>query len=132
MSLLEKIREDFEAPDLWSHLTDELPRVESFQDGETMVVRAEMPGLDPEKDVELTLTDGVLHIRAERRREETTEEKGSYRSEFHYGSFVRLVPVPAGATEEDVNATYHDGILEVRVPIGEEKAAARKIPVTRT
>jgi len=122
-------------PDLWrSRLfdVDEPMRVEEYRDGDTLVVRAEMPGLDPEKDVEITVSDQTLHIRAERRQETKTEEKGYYRSEFRYGSFGRSVPLPAGATEADVKASYKDGILEVRVPVDSSKVEARKIPVQRS
>ncbi len=106
-------------------------RVEEFVDGDQMVVRAEMPGLDPEKDVDIQVLDGELRIRAERREKKEEREKGRYRSEFRYGSFTRTVPLGADIDEDDVKATYKDGILEVRLPIDKEKAAAKKVPVQR-
>jgi HSP20 family protein len=107
-------------------------RVEEFVDAGALVVRAEMPGIDPEKDVEITVADGVLTITASREEKTEHKEKDSYRSEFRYGSFSRSVVLPAGATEEDVTAAYTDGVLEVRVPLGEEpKPEPKKIPVTR-
>ena len=106
-------------------------RVENFTDGNEAVVRVEMPGIDPDKDVEINVSDHTLRVHAERREESKTEEKDSYRSEFRYGSFTRVVPMPAGATEEDVKATYKDGILEVRVPIDRAAAEAKKIPIQR-
>jgi len=107
-------------------------RVEEFVDAGALVVRAEMPGIDPEKDVEITVADGVLTITASREEKLEHKEKDSYRSEFRYGSFSRSVVLPAGATEEDVTASYTDGVLEVRVPLGEEpKPEPKKIPVTR-
>jgi HSP20 family protein len=107
-------------------------RVEEFVDEGALVVRAELPGIDPDKDVEITVSDGVLTIRAERQERTETKEKESYRSEFRYGSFSRTVALPAGASEADVTATYNDGVLEVRVPLGEVPAPeAKKIPVTR-
>ena len=120
-------------PDLWRWMGEEgdLMRVEEFTEGDVAVVRAEMPGLDPEKDVEITVTDHQLRIRAERRQETKTEDAQGYRSEFRYGSFTRTVPLPAGATDKDVKATYTDGVLEVRVPVNAETAAAKKIPVER-
>lgn len=107
-------------------------RVEEFVDDKALVVRAELPGIDPDKDVELTVVDGVLRIRAER--EEKSEHKGkdSYRSEFRYGSFTRNIPLPAGCSETDVTATYRDGVLEIRVPTTEEQPTEPvKIPVAR-
>lgn len=130
-------REHFEFPELWRRFFEPEAdgswlRVEEYLDGDTMVVRAEIPGIDPDPDVELTISEGVLHIRA--RREEKTEQKvkDSYRSEFRYGSFARAVPLPAGAKEQDVKASYKDGILEVRVPVGEVKSATTRVPVART
>jgi HSP20 family protein len=108
-------------------------RVEEFEEEEdgTLVVRAEMPGLDPAKDVEVTVSDQVLRITAERRQESKVEDKRGYRSEFRYGSFLRSVALPSGATADDVKATYNDGILEVRVPVDTEQASARKVVVSR-
>ena len=103
---------------------DGLMRVENFTEGNEAVVRVEMAGIDPDKDVEISVTDHTLRVHAERREETKTEDKGSYRSEFRYGSFTRVVPFPAGATEKDVKATYKDGILEIRVPV--DRASRRR------
>ncbi len=106
-------------------------RVEELTEGDQMVVRAEMPGLDPEKDVDIQIVDGHLRIRAERRERKEEKDKGRYRSEFRYGSFTRTVPLAADVDEADVKATYKDGILEVRLPIDRQKVEAKKIPVQR-
>jgi HSP20 family protein len=107
-------------------------KVEEFRDGDTLVVRTEMPGIDPDNDVEITAADRMLHRRAERRSETKTEDKRGYRSEFRYGSFSRSVRLPAGAGEDDVKASYNDGILEVRIPVDDSSNGAKKIPITRT
>lgn len=108
-------------------------RVEEFVDAGTMVVRVELPDIDPERDVELSVADGALHIRAHR--EETSEkrDKDEYRSEFRYGSFVRSLALPKGVEDKDITANYKDGILEVRVPMPTEEAKppVTKVPVTR-
>ncbi|MEW1805499.1 Hsp20/alpha crystallin family protein [Arthrobacter sp. SLBN-53] len=108
-------------------------RVEEFVDGKTLVVRAEMPGVDPDKDVEVTMDDGFLRIRAERQEKEEHRDKGSYRSEFRYGSFSRNIPLPDGVKEEDIKASYTNGVLEVRAPLPEQAQAAepKKLPITR-
>ncbi|HLI74553.1 MAG TPA: Hsp20/alpha crystallin family protein [Acidimicrobiales bacterium] len=130
-------REHFEFPDLWRRLFDPETvgtwlRVEEFVDGKDLVVRAEMPGIDPEHDVEVTIAEGVLQIRAKREARSEHKNAEAFRSEFRYGSFVRTVPLPVGASEEDVKATYADGILEIRVPTGEEaKTAVTRVPVTK-
>ncbi|MFF1383369.1 Hsp20/alpha crystallin family protein [Arthrobacter sp. NPDC058288] len=107
-------------------------RVEQFLDGNTLVVRAEVPGLDPEKDVDVSVADGMLHIKAEREEKTEHKSKTGYRSEFRYGSFARSVSLPPGAREEDVTASYKDGVLEVRAPAPEQApqaAGTRKIQI---
>jgi len=118
-------------PSLMGEAEDELIRVEQYMDGDTLVIRAELPGIDPENDVELTVSDGVLHLRAHRQEESREEKKGSVRSEFRYGSFSRSVRLPAGAGEADVTATYKDGILEVRVPVDTAKSGTSKVKIDR-
>ena len=120
-------------PDLRRGLGDtgELMHVEEFNDGDQIVVRAEMPGIDPDKDVEITVSDHTLRLRAERRQESKSEDGGSYRSEFRYGSFARTITLPVGASDKDVKATYKDGILEVRIPVDAAEADAKKVPVQR-
>ena len=110
-----------------------LVAVEEFRDGDAMVVRAELPGIDPDKDVEISVHDGLLTIKGERTEEKTDEgtKRSFYRSEFRYGMFERTLPLPAGASESDVKATYKDGVLEVRVPLPAEQAATSKIRVER-
>jgi HSP20 family protein len=104
-----------------------LMRVEDFVRDGKYVIRAELPGMDPEKDVEVTVADGLLTINAERR-EEVTDK---HRSEFHYGTFSRSVTLPAGADEEHVEAIYGHGILEITVSLGKDATdkAVRKIPI---
>ena len=103
----------------------EVIRVDEYQENGTLVVKAELPGIDPEKDVELTVVDGALHIEAERREEEKTEEKGYVRQELRYGSFTRTLPLPQGVSEKDIKAIYKDGILEVRVPAPTPRPATK-------
>ena len=131
-SLTDDLPELLKLPD-WTKLAalEDRMRVEEYTEDGTLVIRAEMPGIDPEKDVDISMSDGLLTIRAERREEKKTEERRGYRSEFHYGAFSRSMRLPAGATDKDVKASYKDGILEVRVPIDKEQAAARKIPVEK-
>jgi HSP20 family protein len=74
---------------------DELIPVDEVQDGENLVVRAVLPGIDPEKDVETTVSGGMLQIRAERREEQDVDDKEKgYRRELRYGSFSRTLQLP--------------------------------------
>jgi len=103
-------------------------RVEEFgQDGQ-YVLRAELPGIDPDKDVDITIEDGLLTVKAERRE----EKKEGGHSEFHYGTFTRTMRLPAGTVEDDVKASYSNGILEIKAPIAEEKTpTAKRITVDK-
>lgn len=143
MTLMKRTRDEFDWPtwfsrrlvdwpEAWREMFDDSGMlVEEFEDDGHLVVRAEMPGMDPEKDIEITIEDQTLHLRAERRSETKTEDKKGFRSEFRYGSFERSVRLPAGATEADVTATYNDGILEVKVPIDTAKTETKRIAVSR-
>jgi HSP20 family protein len=112
--------------------TEEMIRVDEFRENGTLVVRAELPGIDPDKDVELTVVDGMLHIVAERREEEKTEEKSYTRHELRYGSFTRVLPLPEGVAEADIKASYENGILEIRIPAPVVEPAATKIPIAKS
>jgi HSP20 family protein len=107
-----------------------VPAVDVFQRQDDLVIRAELPGIDPEKDVDISVQDGALTIRGERRREERTEGNGSaYRLESSYGAFERSVLLPEGVDVDDIQASYENGILEVLVPGAARLSGARKIPV---
>ena len=97
------------------------------------MVRAEVPGIDPDKDVDVSVSEGMLHIRAEREEKTEHKSKTGYRSEFRYGSFLRSIALPAGAKEEDITASYKDGVLEVRAPapVTAPGETAKKIRVDR-
>ncbi|WP_431676748.1 Hsp20/alpha crystallin family protein [Kitasatospora sp. KL5] len=104
-------------------------RIEESEEDGVYQVRAELPGIDPDKDVSVTVEDGLLTIHAER----IEEKKEKHRSEFRYGSFTRTVQLPAGASETEVTAGYEHGVLTVRAPIAAQSdKPARKIEITRT
>jgi HSP20 family protein len=100
-------------------------RVEDYVDDGHYVVRAELPGVDPGKDIEITIGQGTLTIHAERRE----ERQETHRSEFRYGSFTRTVTLPRTADAEHISASYDQGILQVDVPLQEAGPEGRKIPV---
>ena len=88
-------------------------------------IRAELPGIDPVKDVDVTIRDGQLTIKAER--SEKKESNG--RSEFAYGTFMRSVTLPPGADEDSVKASYDKGILTVSVPLTEAKPVEKHVTI---
>ena len=105
------------------------PAVDVFSRGGDLVVRAELPGVDPEKDVEINVSDGVLHIRGERRTEQRHEDTNYFRMESSYGAFARSIPLPDGSDIDGIKAVHDKGILEVVVPVSAQVAQTRKIPV---
>jgi HSP20 family protein len=112
-----------------SSMRDEMIRVDEYKDGEALVVRAEMPGIDPQKDVEITVSEGMLQIRGERREEQKEDTEGYRRRELRYGSFARSLPLPPGVKESDITAKYDKGMLEIRIPT--PKTSATKVPVSK-
>jgi HSP20 family molecular chaperone IbpA len=101
-------------------------RVEDYTEDGKYVIRAELPDLDPEKDVEVAVESGRLTIHAEHR-EETKENR---HSEFRYGSLTRSVSLPEGTDPDKITASYDKGILQVTIPVSEEaKPAARKVAI---
>ena len=100
-------------------------RVEEMARDNRYVIRAELPGLDPERDIEVTVEGRSLTIHAERRQ----EDSGPYRSEFRYGSLTRLVRLPAKVDATDVTARYERGVLEVSVPVHEVKPEGIRVPI---
>src|SRR5881396_2067903 len=105
------------------------PAVDVFSREGNLVVRAEIPGVDPEKDVDIQVADGVLTIRGQRKAEHRDEGANYFRMETSYGAFERSIPLPEGVNPEDIKATHRQGILEVIVPGAAQIAPARKIPV---
>jgi HSP20 family protein len=102
-------------------------RIEDYTEDGHYVVRAEIAGIDPEKDLEISAGAGYLSIRAER----SSHVEGKHRSEFRYGSFSRTLELPPGADTDDVTAEYAGGILTIKVAVkGGQKEAVKKIPVT--
>jgi HSP20 family protein len=90
------------------------------------VLRAELPGLKPDKDIKVTVENGVLTVHAERREQEHVRG----RSEFRYGLLQRSVRLPASADAEHITARYQDGVLEVTVPLTAPQPKGRQITIS--
>jgi HSP20 family protein len=119
LPLLRPLRRLGEMPGLWS------PRVDVYEQNGNIVVKAELPGMTKDA-IDIAVEDGDLVIRGERKSEETVEEKDYYRMERSSGSFYRRVPLPEGTTLESIEATYADGVLEVKAPKLEPKTPETK------
>jgi HSP20 family protein len=92
-----------------------LPRVDVFEREADLVVRAEVPGMDPQ-DIDVTVEGGSLTISGSRTFENETDEGGFHRKEIFEGEFSRTVLLPEGTSPEDIKASVRDGMLEVAVP----------------
>ncbi|MEV5508210.1 Hsp20/alpha crystallin family protein [Streptomyces orinoci] len=115
-------------PGAWGARESHVIPIEVTDDGERYVLRAELPGMDPEKDIEITVEGDTLTVRAEHT--ETKEDKRH--SEFRYGSFQRSVRLPFPIPEDGPAAEYRDGILTVTVPrAAREERATRTVQVRR-
>lgn len=107
------------------------PQVETFQRGDELVIRADLPGLSKD-DVNLEITEDSVVIQGERRHEfEDTSREGFYRSERSYGSFYRAIPLPEGAITENAKASFRNGVLEITMPAPPHEAnRGRKIEIS--
>jgi HSP20 family protein len=102
-----------------------------IQQGSELIVRADLPGVNPE-DVTVDVSEDGLTIAGERREERREERNGVYRMERSYGSFYRVVPLPDGAMTDQANATFKDGVLEIRMPAPPEQVSrGRRLQISR-
>ncbi len=105
-----------------------VPPVDIFAKGGDLVIRMELPGVKAE-NLDISLCEHTLCISGERKEETEVSEGDYYRRERSYGRFERSLPVPERVTEEDIDAVYEDGILEVTVKGAAETAPAKHIEV---
>jgi HSP20 family protein len=98
-----------------SHQTAWVPAVELKDTGSELLLRAEVPGVDG-KDLNIQVTSDAVLIAGEHRYENRSESQGNFRSEFRYGSFQRVIPLPAKVQNQQVKADLKDGILTLTLP----------------
>jgi HSP20 family protein len=107
------------------------PPVNVTEDEKEIRVSAELPGID-EKDVDVTLTGDSITIKGEKKDEREETRGGCHRVERSYGSFERIIPLPAGVEEADAKAEFAKGVLTVTIPRSTDQAkVGRKIEVKR-
>ena len=102
----------------WSH-TEVMPRVDETEDEKAFHIQVELPGMDKE-DVDITLSNGMLMIRGEKKREDEEKGKDFYRKERSFGSFRRTLPIPAEVNEQAFEASFKKGVLYIELPKSEE------------
>ena len=103
------------------------PSVDIFEDGDEVVVKAEVPGVKKE-DLDVTITENSLTISGEKKQEEKVEKKDYHRVERSYGSFSRSFRLPENVNGAKAKAKFTDGLLEVRLPRTKE-AKQKKIEI---
>lgn len=91
------------------------PQIDVVQRGNELVVRADLPGIDPD-DVAVEIGEDAITISGERRQEQIEERNGVYRVERAFGAFFREIPLPEGAIADQAKASFKDGVLEITVP----------------
>lgn len=100
------------------------PAVDMMDRADEILVRADLPGLE-QKDIEVTVDNGILTIRGERRQEEEAREDDYYCCERWSGSFLRSLTLPSGIDPEKIRASFRNGMLEVHIPKSKQAAGKR-------
>ncbi len=103
------------------------PKIESFVEEGKMIVRADLPGVDPD-NVEVSVTGDTLTVRGARQAREEQKGRDFLHREVSYGNFERTLTLPKGIKTEDIRASYQNGVLELTIPIPKE-SATRKVPI---
>jgi HSP20 family protein len=104
-----------------------VPQIASYVDGNSLCIRADLPGVDPQ-EVELLVEDNQLTLKGERKAEQEQQNGNRLTQEVQYGAFARTFTLPEGVMAEELQASYHNGVLEVTVPLPAAKLA-KKVPV---
>lgn len=107
--------------------TGEVPKVESYIDNNTLVLKADLPGVDP-KDMEVSFEGNCLSIKGQRKMDHERTAEHSFHREVQHGSFLRTFTLPEGVNADELKASYTNGVLEVSVPLP-ETMVPRKIPI---
>ncbi len=96
-----------------------------------LILRLELPGIDVERDVTVSVEKGLLRVYGERRRSEQAEADGLFESERCYGAFERTFALPETVAADEISALYQDGVLEIVLPRGAARPAAHTIEIAR-
>ncbi len=108
---------------------DWAPAVDIKEEDHRYLIRADIPGVKPE-EIEITMENGVLSIRGERKFEETEEKENFKRIERSHGVFYRRFSLPDNTDPDTIEATGKDGVLEITIPKTTTEKQAKRIEVT--
>lgn len=107
---------------------DWMPQIEVMKSNGDFMIKADLPGMTKD-NVKVELTDEALTISGERKGAKEKKEKDFYRTERSYGRFFRQILLPEGAKTEKANATFTNGVLEVKIPVTKAESHARKLEI---
>ncbi|MDX2213571.1 MAG: Hsp20/alpha crystallin family protein [Oculatellaceae cyanobacterium bins.114] len=106
------------------------PAIELKDAGDAVTLRAQLPGIDA-KDLDIQVSKKAISISGEQRQESKTDENGMIHSEFRYGKFQRVIPLPVAVQNDQVQAEYKDGILSLTLPkVTEARNSVVKVNLT--
>jgi HSP20 family protein len=104
-----------------------LPAVDHFFKDGNLVVRFDLPGVDP-KDIDVSVAGNTLTVKASRQQDMAEEKNGLKHRETSYGRVERSMTLPEGGKAEEIKANYRNGVLELTIPVAPE-VGGRKIPI---
>ena len=120
---LDVMRRDIERmfssfPSFFSHVDGvfRMPRVDVHENEKEMIVTCDIPGLERKEDVDIHIDHQTLSISGHVRRQHDVHDEHMHRQERFYGRFHRTIPLPSPAAHEHVQASYKNGVLEIRIP----------------
>lgn len=109
---------DFALPSIAVEDTEWMPAFDVSETDKELIVKGEVPGMD-KKDINITVSDGMLTIRGEKKHEKKEENEQYHRVERRYGAFSRTMRLPHEVEADKVDATYKEGVLSIRLPKSE-------------
>jgi HSP20 family protein len=107
-----------------------VPALDVWETENEVVYAFDLPGV-PEEGISIEVKDDTLTVSAQREKTEETSDDGFYRFERRYGTFARAVGLPQGVNQDQIEARYENGVLEIRVPKPEAQKP-RRIELSRT
>lgn len=104
------------------------PHIEVAERNGKLLIQADLPGVRKE-DVDVQIEDDAVIIQGQRHQENERNEGGFYHSERSYGTFYRVIPLPEGTDAEQANATFRDGVLQIEVPVPQQRQRGRRLEI---
>jgi len=127
IGVFDRFFNDLELPDIFNEEKMLVPAFDISETEKEYMITGEIPGIDV-KDLDITLLDGILTIKGEKKQEKEDKDENYHRIERNYGSFQRNFRIPEKVKTDKLNATYKDGVLKLTLPKA-EASEAKKIEV---